>query len=245
METERKEYKAASVEEAIENGLKEMNLNEEDAEIEVLSKGGFFKKAVVVIKRKEESQEKENEQEKEKDTNSAGKKYIEDVLRLMKINCKVEQKIKDNQLIFYIKGDDARRIIGYRGETLDALQHLVANVVNKKEKNYERVIVDADFYRRKREQTLTNLAKRLAQKAANSGEEIELEPMTAFERRIIHSALQGSKMASTRSEGEGRERHVIIMPLNKEEREIEYGITDFKKNGPKIKKSFGYKKSRF
>ena len=108
----------------------------------------------------------------------------------MKINCKVEQKIKDNQLNFYIKGDDARRIIGYRGETLDALQHLVANVVNKKEKNYERVIVDADFYRRKREQTLTNLAKRLAQKAANSGEEIELEPMTAFERRIIHSALQ-------------------------------------------------------
>ena len=157
----------------------------------------------MIIKRKKKIR-KENEQEKEKDTNSAGKKYIEDVLRLMKINCKVEQKIKDNQLNFYIKGDDARRIIGYRGETLDALQHLVANVVNKKEKNYERVIVDADFYRRKREQTLTNLAKRLAQKAANSGEEIELEPMTAFERRIIHSALQGSKMASTRSEGEGR-----------------------------------------
>ena len=72
MEIERKEYKAASVEEAIENGLKEMNLNEEDAEIEVLSKGGFFKKAVVVIKEKKKAKKKKTSK-KRKDTNSAGK----------------------------------------------------------------------------------------------------------------------------------------------------------------------------
>lgn len=240
------EFKAANIETAIEEGLKELNLNKEEADIEIISKGGLFKKAVVKIEKKAESIDKEENRENEKEQKSQGKQFLEEIFELMNLKCRIEEKARNNELCYYIKGEDVNRIIGYRGETLDALQHLVSNKVNKDEKLYERVIVDADFYRQKREQTLSNLAKRLAKKAAMTGAEVELEPMTAFERRIIHTALQGSKTATTRSEGEGRDRHIVIAPLEyKQESVVQYGSTDFKRTGPKKTKSFGYNKKRF
>lgn len=241
MNKDKNEFKASNVETAIEEGLKELNIEKEEAEIEIISKGGFFKKAVVRIEKKKS----EEIGEEEKEEKSQGKIFIEEVLKLMNLECRVEEKIKNKELSFYIKGEEVSKIIGYRGETLDALQHLVSNKINKEEKLYERIIVDADFYRQKREITLTNLAKRLAKKAAMTGEDVELEPMTAFERRVIHSALQESKMASTKSEGEGRERHIIISPLENRKDAVQYGASDFKKTGPKKTKSFGYNKKRF
>lgn len=253
------EFKAANVETAIEEGLKEMKLDKEQADIEIISKGGLFKKAVVKIDKKQTEEKEETKEkiaekkdeiaekkEEQAEQKSKGKIFIEETIKLMNLSCKVEEKVRNNELCFYIKGQDVNKLIGYRGETLDALQHLVANKINKEEKIYDRVVVDADFYRQKREQTLTNLARRLAKKAMNNGVDIELEPMTAFERRIIHTALQESNSATTKSEGEGRDRHIVIMPLEyNNEKVIEYGTTDFKKKGPQKTKKFGYKKKRF
>lgn len=270
------EFKASSVDAAIDAGLKELNLSREDAEIEILSTGGFLKKAMVAISKKEEEEivlapktEEKAEAKTEplrerrernhergsfnynKDTaqkreDSPAKIFIKKVLELMNIDCSVDERIKDSEIAFYIKGEDAHKIIGYRGETLDALQHLVTCKINKDEKQYERVVVDADFYRQKREQTLINLAKRLAKQAAASNSPVELEPMNAFERRIIHSALQDSKLASTRSDGEGKDRHIIITPLEGvSENSVQYGATGFKKTGPVRTKGYGYSRKRF
>lgn len=269
------EFKASSVDAAIDAGLKELNLSREDAEIEILSSGGFLKKAIVAIGKKEveesdafteeqkdteantepererrertkESRFGNNQDNAQKREDSQAKIFIKNVLELMNINCSVDERIKGSEIAFYIKGEDAHKIIGYRGETLDALQHLVTCKINKDEKVFERVVVDADFYRQKREQTLINLAKRLAKQAAASNSSVELEPMNAFERRIIHSALQDSKLASTRSDGEGKDRHIIITPLESvSENSVQYGATSFKKTGPVRTKGYGYSRKRF
>lgn len=247
MQNQNNQFKASSVDAAIEDGLKELGINKENADIEVISKGGIFKKAVVKVEKKEKEPTKKDadkEQEaiqKGQASSGEGKKFIEDILNFMQVSCTVEEKQRDNQISFFIKGADAHRVIGHRGETLDALQYLVANKVMSGQRKYERVIVDADFYRQKRERTLTNLAKRLARQAAETNSEVELEPMNSFERRIIHSALHANKLARTRSEGEGRERHIVIAPLNGEQ-SFEYGSTQFNKKGPKKTKKFGYKK---
>lgn len=230
------EFKGASVDAAIEEGLKKLGIEREDAQKEVLHKGGLFKKAVVKIE-KRKYEEIENPEE------SSGKKFIEDILNYMNLNCTVEQREKGEEISFFIKGEDANRIIGHRGETLDALQYLVTSKLLSEGKKYQRVVVDADFYRQKREKTLTNLARRLARKAASTGSEVELEPMTSFERRIIHTALQKNKLATTRSEGQGKDRHIVISPL--EEMRLEYGPTSFSKTGPKKTQKFGYKRKRF
>lgn len=270
------EFKASGVDAAIDAGLKELNLSREDAEIEIISTGGFLKKAVVAIRKKEDAEieaapktaEKAetktapaperrertqearsfnyNQETTQKREDSQAKIFIKKVLELMNIDCSVDERIKGSEIAFYIKGEDAHKIIGYRGETLDALQHLVTCKINKDEKAFERVVVDADFYRQKREQTLINLAKRLAKQAAASNSPVELEPMNAFERRIIHSALQDSKLASTRSDGEGKERHIIITPLEGiNENNVQYGSTAFKKTGPVRTKGYGYSRKRF
>ncbi len=266
------EFKASTVDAAIDAGLKELNLSREDAEIEIISNGGFLKKATVAISKKEKTEpetiniaveQTENKPEKkkrepreravakerapqEKREDSEAKVFVKTVLEFMNINCTVDERIRGSELAFYIKGSEAHKIIGYRGETLDALQHIVTCKVNKDEKKYERIVVDADFYRQKREQTLVNLAKRLARKAADTQAEVELEPMNSFERRIIHSALQDSKLASTRSDGEGKDRHIVILPLETtEEKRIQYGNTSFKKTGPMRTKGYGYSRKRF
>lgn len=102
-------------------------------------------------------------------------------------------------------------IIGYRGETLDALQYLVSLVINKNHnKEYKRIILDAEHYREKREATLVRVAHKTANKVIKSKKSFKLEPMNPYERRIIHSALQDSKYVTTYSEGEEPRRRVVI-----------------------------------
>jgi spoIIIJ-associated protein len=103
-------------------------------------------------------------------------------------------------------------IIGRRGQTLDSLQYLVSLVVNKNKgrEGYVKVILDTEDYRRKREETLVRLAKRLADGVVKTGKKVELEPMNPYERRIIHSALQNNDRITTFSEGEEPYRKVVI-----------------------------------
>ena len=156
-------------------------------------------------------------------------------------------------LVFSITGEDAAKAIGYRGEVLDALQYLATSLFDGEEGDLPRIYVDAESYREKRKRVLTKLAERLAYKAYKSGRRQALEPMNPYERRIIHFALQDSEYAETVSEGEGRNRHIVVVPKNQPVKaetddgsmEIRYGHSDFARKGPGKTRSFGGKRRRF
>lgn len=118
----------------------------------------------------------------------------------------------DEHVVFNIVTEDSSFIIGYRGEVLDSIQTLAGAVYNTDKEKYLRVVADCEGYRAKREKTLVNLAKKLAQKAIRTGRKITLEPMTPFERRIIHSALVDFKGVKTVSEGREPNRFVAVIP---------------------------------
>lgn len=260
-------FKASTVEMAIKNGLTDLGISEEDVDIEVISEGGIFSKATVKFTLKEKveeieeitpevvedeittedtlqvNSEKENKFGFYKELKEKGKEFIKEMARLMGVSVTVEGKIKDGEVNLYIGGEDARAFIGYKGETIDAVQTIVSQYLNKGVEEHVRVVVDSDFYRERRKKTLTNLAKKLAKQAYSQRREIALEPMNSYERRIIHSALQNSDEASTRSDGEGKDRHIVIVPKIAV---MSYGnSSDFKKKGPAKTKSFGYNKRRF
>ena len=142
------------------------------------------------------------------------KEFLQTVLNKMGLNCAVEQAESDDTVALVISGDDASVAIGYRGETLDALQYLCSLQLNGKNSGFKRVTLDAEGYRAKREKTLQRLALNLEQKVKRTGHEAKLEPMNPYERRVIHTALQNSKYVTTQSEGQGSARHVVISPIN-------------------------------
>ena len=108
------------------------------------------------------------------------------------------------------EGEDMGVLIGKRGQTLDSLQYLTSLVVNKGKANYIRVKLDTEDYRKRRKETLENLARGIAYKVKKTRKPVILEPMNPYERRIIHSALQGNKFVETISEGEEPYRHVVV-----------------------------------
>ena len=119
---------------------------------------------------------------------------------------------EDGALSIEMKGDDMGILIGKRGQTLDSLQYLTNRVANKSQEGYVRVKLDTEDYRRRRKQTLENLAKNIAYKVKRTRKPVSLEPMNPYERRIIHSALQNDDRVSTHSEGEEPYRRVVVTP---------------------------------
>ena len=109
-----------------------------------------------------------------------------------------------------LKGDDMGILIGKRGQTLDSLQQLTNLAVNKKSDVYYRVKMDTEDYRKRRKETLENLAKNIAYKVKRTKHPVSLEPMNPYERRIIHASLQGNRYVETVSEGEEPYRHVVV-----------------------------------
>lgn len=143
------------------------------------------------------------------------KEFLQNVLAKMELaDCSVEVSENGESVIMNIVGEDASHAIGYRGETLDALQYLCNLLLNTSESGFKRVTLDAENYRAKREKILQRLAGNIEQKVKRNGKEVSLEPMNPYERRIIHTALQGSKYVTTQSEGQGSGRHVVITPIN-------------------------------
>ena len=149
------------------------------------------------------------------------KKFLQDVFKAMNLN-NVEILVDTDENYSYLdidlKGDDMGVLIGKRGQTLDSLQSLASLVVNKNSENFIRVKLDTENYRKRRKDTLENLAKNIAFKVKKSRRVVSLEPMNPYERRIIHSALQNDKYVSTHSEGEEPFRHVVVT-LKKQNRE--------------------------
>ena len=113
-------------------------------------------------------------------------------------------------LPIYFEGEDMGILIGKRGQTLDSLQYLTSLVVNKGESTYIRVKLDTEDYRRRRKETLENLARGIAFKVKKTRKPVVLEPMNPYERRIIHASLQGNRYVETVSEGEEPYRHVVV-----------------------------------
>ena len=116
----------------------------------------------------------------------------------------------DNLMDIDLSGDEMGVLIGKRGQTLDSLQYLTSLVVNKDVENYIRVKVDTENYRKRRKDTLENLAKNIAFKVKRTKRPVSLEPMNPYERRIIHSALQNDRYVTTHSEGDEPFRRVVV-----------------------------------
>ena len=192
-----------TVNEAVELALIELDAQADDVEVEVIEEevkgflGLFSKEAKVKVTLKENA-------------HKVAKRFVESVLEEMKISAQVEATLDEDSVKVNISGDDMGILIGKYGQTLDSLQYLVSLVVNKKRDKHIRVTVDTENYREKRKEILEGLAKKMARKATQLRKDIMLEPMNPYERRIIHSALQGNKYVTTGSQGEEPNRRVII-----------------------------------
>lgn len=140
--------------------------------------------------------------------------FIRSVLEKMGVEADVSSEYDEAlaELYININGDDMGVLIGKRGQTLDALQYITGQVINKHQKYYVRVKLDTENYRERRKETLETLAKNIAHKVRRTKRPVALEPMNPYERRIIHSSLQNEKDVMTRSEGEEPYRHVVVCP---------------------------------
>ncbi len=145
-------------------------------------------------------------------TIEACEKFVEDVLNAMNMeDVKVTSTVdEEGALSINMEGKNMGILIGKRGQTLDSLQYLTNRVANKMQDGYVRVKLDTEDYRRRRKETLENLAKNIASKVKRTRRTVALEPMNPYERRIIHSALQSDPAVSTHSEGEEPYRKVVV-----------------------------------
>lgn len=138
--------------------------------------------------------------------------FLTGLFEAMKVRAKVDvlEGTQPDSLKLRITGEDTSVLIGRRGDTLDTLQYLTGLVVNKNSDDYIRIMLDAEDYRHKREQTLERLAVRLASNVVRTGRPARLEPMNPYERRIMHAALQSNPQVETHSEGVDPNRRVVI-----------------------------------
>ncbi len=208
----------ATVEEAKEAACRELGVEtyDDNIEFEILEMqskkvlglfGGRPAKVKVTLKEEEEEQ---------KTPAQAAEDYVRGIISNMELNdITISTTEEDNVITIDIEGEDVGFIIGRRGETMDALQYLACLAVNRIDSSYKRVVINTGDYREKREKTLESLGRRLAIKAAKTGRKSSLEPMNPYERRIIHTAVQKVNGATSWSEGENMNRHVVIGPDGK------------------------------
>lgn len=204
MELQTVEKKGKTIDEAIKAALDELNCDIDDVTVEVLeepSKGllGLVKKPALVRVTLREKPEKEI------------CAVVEEVLRLMQLDCKVEGAELENDAVrINLSGKDMGLVIGHKGETLDSLQFIIGLMINKKRENKIRVVIDVENYRKKREESLEALALRLSEKVKQTRKQIVMRPMSSQERRIIHTVLQGDPHVTTYSMGDEPNRKVVI-----------------------------------
>ncbi len=171
-----------------------------------------FKKELSPVREVKEVVIQERTEEEIAVMKAAASKFLEGVFRAMDlpVNTSMEYQKEEGCLNIDFEGDDMGILIGKRGQTLDSLQYLTSLVVNKEVDGYVRVKLDTEDYRKRRKDTLENLAKNIAFKVKRSRKSVSLEPMNPYERRIIHSALQANRYVETHSEGNEPYRHVVV-----------------------------------
>lgn len=199
------EVSARTVDDAITEALIKLGTTSDRIEYEVVEKGssgilGIGRKDAVIKVRKKYSPEDD------------AREFLENVFKAMKLEVEIiiEKDEESNTLNIDLKGDDMGVLIGKRGQTLDSLQYLTNLAVNRRAENFVKVKIDTEDYRKRRRETLENLARNIAYKVKRTTRPVALEPMNPFERRVIHSTLQNDKFVTTHSEGEEPYRHVVV-----------------------------------
>ena len=199
------EFSAKTIDDAITEACQKLTVTSDKLEYEVVEEGssGFLgigaKPAVIKARIKNSVADK-------------AKEFLKEVFDAMNMVVVIDVKYdeENRNIDIELSGDEMGVLIGKRGQTLDSLQYLVYLVVNKDEDEYIRVKVDTEDYRKRRKETLENLAKNIAYKVKRTKRPVSLEPMNPYERRIIHSALQNDKYVTTHSEGEEPFRRVVV-----------------------------------
>ncbi|MBQ6462765.1 MAG: protein jag [Pseudobutyrivibrio sp.] len=202
-----KEFTGKTVADALTNATVSLGVTSDQIKYEVVEEGssGFLgigsKDAIikVVISADE-------------DPKQVAEVFLKDVFEAMQleVNISMDYKEEDKTLSIDLAGPEMGVLIGKRGQTLDSLQYLTNLAVNRSSENYTRVKIDTEDYRRRRKETLENLAKNMASKVKRTKKAVTLEAMNPYERRIIHSALQNDNIVTTHSEGEEPYRYVVI-----------------------------------
>ena len=199
------EVSAKTVDEALTEASISLGIPSSEIEYEVIEKGstgflGIGSKDAVIKARKKFSVEE------------SVKEFLKSVFHAMDMAVEIIVKVNEEEKLIEVdlKGEDMGILIGKRGQTLDSLQYLTNLAVNKHSENYYKVKVDTEDYRKRRKDTLENLAKNIAYKVKRTKRAVELEPMNPFERRVIHSALQNDRYVTTHSEGDEPYRHVVV-----------------------------------
>ncbi len=200
----------ATIEEALKNGASRLGVMPSELQYEVLvepKKGMFLGIGKVEAKLKVTYVE---------DPSKIALEFVQNLIANMGADATAEMTQGENdECLIKISGQDAGMLIGYHGETMDALQYLVNLAANKKtdesdERNYRKILVDIENYREKRTETLRALARRMAGRVLKYHRNVTLEPMSAYERRIIHSEVQTMKGVTTYSVGSDNNRKVVI-----------------------------------
>jgi spoIIIJ-associated protein len=216
--------------EAIENGLKELKVSKSDVNIKVIEEGekrSFFsiltpKVVKVELTLKEEYEEKKRkkpeknnveieftEEEKAIIRNNI-ESFLNRLLEKLSEDTEYEISIEKNIVYVNLEGENIGFLIGYRGETLYAIQEILSSIANKKIEKKVVLRLDIEKYKEKRERTLKELAEKVARTVVRTGKSITLEPMQAYERKIIHATLQDNDKVETNSVGEEPRRRIII-----------------------------------
>ncbi|MCL2365074.1 MAG: protein jag [Defluviitaleaceae bacterium] len=204
MNLDRIEKTGKTVEDAIAAALMVLDATEDDVTIEVLeagNKGGIFgigsRPALVAVTRKA-------------DPIRTAKEFLREVTIAMGLSVTIDATLKEKYLNIDIVGENMGILIGKRGATLDALQYLTNLAVNRQSEPNFSVLLDTENYRKRRRDTLESLAQNLARKAKSMRKPVSLEPMSRYERHIIHTVLQNDRAIKTYSEGNEPYRHVVI-----------------------------------
>ena len=202
--------------------LKKEVRQEKPAKVKDHTEARAEEKHVTEVHRKPKKKLDENDKgepvssERQEKAKADAVKFLTDVFNAMKLEAtiNVEFDSAENELTIDVKAEDMGVLIGKRGQTLDSLQYIVSLAINKDCSEYVKVKLDSENYRIRRKETLENLAKNIASKVKRTGKAVSLEPMNSFERRIIHSALQGDSDCETYSEGADPYRKVVVKPKN-------------------------------
>ena len=224
--------------EAIENGLKQLGVSKDRVEIKVLeeeNKKSFFsiltpRVVKVELTLKEKSEKSSNYEKRENIEEKPRREYSQNTEAIENSKNKVEEflktwikqvdesleytiKVEDYTILVDINGAASGMMIGYRGETLNALQTILSSIANNGSDEKIKLILDIENYRAKREKVLEELAQKVAKTVLKTGKSVTLEPMTPYERKIIHNALQSFEKIENHSIGEGDNRRVVISKI--------------------------------
>ena len=223
------EFEGKTTEDAIQNAARELNLPVEELHIDVVEPGssGIFglvggRKAKIKVtlkgpyKIQEEEQEPgEEKEEPEQDDVNFAKRTLEEILALIPVEATIAATRGEGRIALRIQGDRSGLLIGRKGKTLDALQFLVNKIVSKALDKRIDVVIDSENYRRRREDSLTQLALKMGDKAKNINKPVTTNPLNPHDRRLIHLALRDDEGLETRSRGEGLLKRVVIIPKGK------------------------------